>query len=116
MNAADTCADGYAVACRSLAWCPCAFALDPSLDVSQYAHTAWKIRDGFAKGEISRLPKRQTAISGWEPNLACCASMASGQPRGSRQPVSLFPSKIIWSLLVARDGTLWIGTPKGLAS
>src|SRR5271165_5030810 len=30
----------------------CAFALDPSLDVSQYGHTAWKIREGFTKGTI----------------------------------------------------------------
>ena len=30
-----------------LVWCPCARALDPTLDVSQYAHTAWKTRDGF---------------------------------------------------------------------
>ena len=36
-----------------LAGCAGAFALDPSLDVSQYAHTAWKIRDGFTKGYIS---------------------------------------------------------------
>src|SRR5215472_10767236 len=27
-------------------------ALDPSLDISQYAHTAWKVRDGFTKGAI----------------------------------------------------------------
>jgi hypothetical protein len=26
--------------------------LDPALDLSQYAHTAWKIRDGFSKGFI----------------------------------------------------------------
>ena len=32
--------------------CGCAFALDPSLDISQYAHTSWKVRDGFAKGQI----------------------------------------------------------------
>ena len=25
-------------------------ALDPSLDVSQYAHTAWTARDGFSVG------------------------------------------------------------------
>jgi len=31
------------------------FALDPSLDVSQYAHTAWKIRDGFPKGIIQSI-------------------------------------------------------------
>ena len=35
-----------------LAFCSCAFALDPSLDINQYAHTAWKIREGFSKGRI----------------------------------------------------------------
>ena len=35
-----------------LACCPCASALNASLDVNQYAHTAWKIRDGFFKGTI----------------------------------------------------------------
>ena len=38
-----------------LALQPCAFALDPKLDVNQYAHTAWKIRDGFPKGQITSL-------------------------------------------------------------
>jgi ligand-binding sensor domain-containing protein len=38
-----------------LACCRCAFALDPSLDVSQYAHTSWKIRDGFSKGAIHTI-------------------------------------------------------------
>jgi hypothetical protein len=28
-----------------LAGCRWAFALNPSLDVSQYAHTAWTVRD-----------------------------------------------------------------------
>src|SRR5215813_14825586 len=32
---------------------PSAFALDPWLDVSQYAHTTWKTRDGFTKGFIT---------------------------------------------------------------
>jgi hypothetical protein len=27
-----------------------AFALNPSLDINQYAHTAWTVRDGFFKG------------------------------------------------------------------
>src|SRR5215469_10973660 len=34
---------------------PCVFALDPSLDVSQYAHTAWRIREGFTKGMIGSI-------------------------------------------------------------
>jgi hypothetical protein len=32
-----------------LAWCPYSFALNPALDVSQYAHTAWKIHEVFFK-------------------------------------------------------------------
>ena len=35
--------------------CPCAFALNPSLDISQYAHTAWTVRDGFFKGVINSI-------------------------------------------------------------
>ena len=35
-----------------LACCACASAFDPSLDVSQYAHAAWTVRDGFVKGNI----------------------------------------------------------------
>ena len=27
-------------------------ALDPSLDISQYAHTAWTVREGFSQGNI----------------------------------------------------------------
>jgi len=34
---------------------PCVFALDPSLDISQYARTAWKVREGFSKGFISSV-------------------------------------------------------------
>ena len=30
-------------------------ALNPELDVSQYSHTAWKIRDGFTKGIIKAI-------------------------------------------------------------
>jgi ligand-binding sensor domain-containing protein len=35
-----------------LACCACAFALNPSLDVSQYAHATWKFRDGITKGAV----------------------------------------------------------------
>jgi ligand-binding sensor domain-containing protein len=38
-----------------LAWCPGLFALNPSLDVNQYAHTRWKVSEGFCKGVIRSL-------------------------------------------------------------
>jgi hypothetical protein len=43
----------------ALAFCPCALALNPALDVSQYAHTAWKVRDGFSKGNIYSIAQTQ---------------------------------------------------------
>src|SRR5262249_23181576 len=46
---------GIVLAGSLLAWCPCAWALNPALDVSQYAHTAWRIREGFAKGRIGSI-------------------------------------------------------------
>ena len=35
-----------------LACCPGALALNPALDVSQYAHMSWKVRDRFVKGTV----------------------------------------------------------------
>src|SRR5262249_8386951 len=32
--------------------CPWALGLDPSLAASQYAHTSWRVRDGFVEGFI----------------------------------------------------------------
>ena len=35
-----------------VAGCGCGFALNPSLDISQYGHDAWTVRSGFIKGNI----------------------------------------------------------------
>src|SRR6266702_4056164 len=40
------------IASTLLACCPPALALNRALDVSQYAHTSWKVRDGFVKGTV----------------------------------------------------------------
>src|SRR6266478_3114151 len=38
---------------------PCSFALNPALDVSQYAHTGWTVRGGFFKGTIVAIAQTQ---------------------------------------------------------
>jgi len=43
---------GFGLWILALLLCPLALALNPSLDVSQYAHQSWKFREGFTKGEI----------------------------------------------------------------
>ena len=97
--------------------CPSALALDPSLDVSQYAHTAWLVREGFTQGYIRSIAQTPDGyiwlgtgfglfrfdgvrVEHWQPPL-------TGEQ---------LPSNFIVCLHVARDGTFWIGTRGGLVS
>jgi signal transduction histidine kinase/ligand-binding sensor domain-containing protein len=94
----------------------CAFALDPSLDISQYAHTAWKIREGSFKGTIQAIAQTPDGYLwlGTEFGLL----RFDGEKNVPWQPPAgeQLPSSAITGLLAARDGTLWIGTLQGLAS
>ena len=96
--------------------CRCALALDPSLDVSQYAHTAWRVREGFGKGSISSIVQTPDGYLWLGTYFGLLRfdgvrNVAWQPPAGQR-----LPSDDIYSLLAARDGTLWIGTIKGLVS
>jgi ligand-binding sensor domain-containing protein len=96
--------------------CACSFALDPSLDVSQYAHTTWKVRDGFTKGVLTALAQTPDGYLwiGTESGLYRFDAVRRGlwQPPPGQQ----LPGTLITDLLTARDGTLWIATFTGLAS
>src|SRR5580658_8315464 len=99
-----------------LACCPCASALNPSLDINQFAHTAWTIRDGFFKGHITSIAQTPDGYLwlGTEFGLLRfdgVRSLSWQPPAGER-----LPDDIVLRLLAARDGRLWIGTAKGLAS
>jgi PAS domain S-box-containing protein len=98
------------------ACCNCAFALDPSLDISQYAHTAWKIPDGFTRGAIYSIAQTPDGYLwlGTEFGLVRFDGVRAvpWQPPAGEQ----LPSEFIARLRVTRDGRLWIGTLKGLAS
>src|SRR5262249_16968664 len=87
-----------------------------ALDVSQYAHTSWKIRDGFSKGIVTSMAQTPDGYLwlGTEFGLLRFDGVRTlpwQLPADER-----LPSSEIFSLLAARDGTLWIGTAKGLAS
>src|SRR5580658_9837790 len=99
-----------------LAWCPGAFALDPSLDISQYVHTEWRLRDGFAKGAITAFAQTPDGYLwlGTEFGLLRFDGIRTTlwQP-----PLGMsLPDADVGALLAARDGTFWIGTMRGLAS
>jgi signal transduction histidine kinase/ligand-binding sensor domain-containing protein len=91
-------------------------ALDPSLAVSQYAHTAWTVRDGFSFGAVFAMAQTPDGYLwlGSEFGLFYFDSVrfVRWQPTAGEQP----PITSVYSLLCARDGTLWIGTFEGLAS
>ena len=99
-----------------LACCVCAFALDPSLDVSQYAHTAWTIREGFFRGNIYSIAQTgdgylwlgtEFGLLRFDGNRYIPWQPPAGQS---------LPGNGITKLLVTGDGTLWIGTYAGLVS
>src|SRR5215470_13255954 len=89
-----------------LASCVCAFALDPSLDISQYAHTAWKTRDGFTRGVIGAIAQTPDGYLwlGTDSGLFRFDGIKAvpWQPPPGKQLSSNYISR----LLVARDGTL----------
>jgi len=99
-----------------LACCPHVFGLDPSLDINQYAHTAWKVREDFSKGMIFSIAQTPDGYLwlGTEFGLRRFDGVRSvpWQPPAGEH----LPSSEIRTLLVARDGSLWIGTREGLAS
>jgi ligand-binding sensor domain-containing protein/signal transduction histidine kinase len=104
------------LACIMLAACTSVVALDPSLDLDQYAHTAWKVREGFSRGGISSIAQTPDGYLwlGTEFGLLHFDGVkaAPWQPPAGEQ----LPSEFIQDLRVTRDGRLWIGTRKGLAS
>jgi len=98
-----------------MAGCGCGFALNPALNISQYSHTAWTVRDGFSAGTIFAMAQATDGYLwlGSEFGLFRFDGVRSvpwQPPAGQHLPSSPY------SLLVTRDGTLWIGTFAGLVS
>ena len=96
--------------------CPGLFALNPSLDISQYAHTTWRVRDGFSLGNIYAMAQTPDGYLWFATEFGLVRF--DGVRRVAWEPPAgqHLPDKGAYSLLVTRDGTLWIGTFSGLAS
>jgi signal transduction histidine kinase/ligand-binding sensor domain-containing protein len=92
-----------------------ALALNPSVEVSQYAHTSWTGRDGYSLGMVFAMAQTPDGYLwlGSEFGLFRFDGIRfiPWQPPAGQQ----LPDKP-YSLLVTRDGTLWIGTFAGLVS
>ena len=92
-----------------------ALALNPSLDISQYGHTTWTIRNGFTIGTAFAMAQTPDGYLWLGTEFGLFRSdgvrfVAWRPPAGQQLPESPY------ALLVTRDGILWIGTFAGLAS
>jgi PAS domain S-box-containing protein len=100
--------------CSVLA-CPSAKAVDPDRRISQYAHTAWRVRDGAFAGAPTAIAQTTDGYI-WIGTLAGLLRFDGVRfvpfvpPTGKH-----LPSPAVISLLGATDGSLWIGTAHGLA-
>jgi ligand-binding sensor domain-containing protein/signal transduction histidine kinase len=101
---------------NALVWSPPALALDPSLDISQYAHTTWTFQNGFSHGAVYAIAQTadgylwlgtQSGVFRFDGVRTMPLPLAPGQQLRATE---------VGSLLPARDGTLWIGTLDGLVS
>ena len=87
-----------------------AFALDPTLEISQYAHTSWKIRDGFIDSQIRVIAQTPDGFLWLGTDLGLfrfdgVRTVAIRLP--DDQPL---PSKTVMALLGASDGTARCGS------
>jgi signal transduction histidine kinase/ligand-binding sensor domain-containing protein len=98
-----------------VAWSPRAFALNASLDVSQYAHAMWKNADGFMPWTIYAIAQTPDGYLwlGTESGLVRFdgVTFSPWQPPANQ----VLPSTYITALSATPDGALWIGTDRGLA-
>ena len=93
------------------------FALDPQLDVNQYAHTAWDLQSGFTQVPVNSMTQTPDGYLWLGTRLGLMrfdgVRAVPWQPPADGKQL---PDRWIRSLLSGRDGTLWIGTDRGLVS
>jgi len=107
---------GVALAALLLLRSSAAFALDPSLRISQYAHTAWTVRDGAFRDPISSIAQTPDGYLWLGTQFGLLRFDGVRHVRWEPPAGQYLPSINIRTVFAASDGRLWIGTQLGLAS
>jgi PAS domain S-box-containing protein len=92
-----------------------AFGLDRSLQIGQYAHTSWTVRDGYSLGGVFAMAQTNDGYLWLAGEFGLFRFDGLHFTRWQPPAGQELPDKP-YSLLVSRDGTLWIGTFAGLVS
>jgi signal transduction histidine kinase/ligand-binding sensor domain-containing protein len=91
----------------------CSLAQEQRL--SQYAHRAWLMRDGFFSGSPTAITQTTDGYIWIGTSSGLFRFDGSRFDRWSSPDGKKLPSELIYGLLGARDGSLWIGMRVGLA-
>jgi len=91
-------------------------ALDPKRAISQYAHTAWRSRDGYFASPPSTIAQTRDGYI-WVGTSAGLLRFDGVRFTSWESPKGnpTLPSAYILTLFPSKDGSLWIGTAQGLA-
>jgi signal transduction histidine kinase/ligand-binding sensor domain-containing protein len=92
-----------------------ALALDPNKHITQYAHAAWRIQDGFFRTSPSAFAQTADGYL-WVGTFSELLRFDGVRfVPWSPEPGGQLPSSSVVQLLVARDGSLWIASHGGLS-
>jgi ligand-binding sensor domain-containing protein len=94
---------------------PTAAALDPSLEISSYAHTAWTLHHAAFRGYPRSLAQTRDGYLWLATEFGLVrfdgVRFVPWEPPADSPPLGAD----IVKLFAARDGSLWIGTTRGLS-
>jgi len=98
----------------TLLWAPLACALNPSRQVSQYGHDAWRMQDGFI-GPANAVAQTHDGYLWIATNTGLIRFDGVRFVPWTAPPGQALPDSRINNLFIARDTSLWIGTQNGIA-
>ena len=92
-----------------------AWAVDPARLISQYAHTAWRVQDGFFRGSPYTFVQTQDGYLWIGTDSGLMRFDGVRFLSWDSEQDGHLPSTEVNQLVAARDGSLWIATSAGLS-
>jgi signal transduction histidine kinase/ligand-binding sensor domain-containing protein len=91
------------------------WAVDPSRQISQYGHSAWRVQDGLFKGMPYSLVQTQDGYLWLGTSTELLRFDGVRFVPWASENRERLPSGFIAALLASRDGSLWINSSDGLS-